>query len=323
MYFTKKMPALLSISLFAVQSAFGQSPPNCQHRTVIVSMIDARGIVPTDLTVDNFKVTYKGRATNPESVVHTKGRRRVLVLLDVSGSMRDTMTGTFDKWQIARGAAWELVAALPPGSKASLMTFSSKPEIVAAMSSDRTSIHDWLNGGVARSPEWLKGHTALYSAVESAVAQLQPTEPGDAIYLITDGGDNASTVREPKVENELRSSGVRLFALMLPPGGPFITEEERLGPEDLLRMSKGSGGFLEIAGTIYDDHMKSQIRLRAQQLSSQIADFYSITVQLPENPDKSQHLDLNVVDDRGHKRKDFVLAYPRKLSPCRVESVQR
>ena len=286
--------------------------------------------MPADLTGDNFKITCKGRATSPLSVVYANGPRRIVVLLDVSGSMSGQPVGDTGKWRIARSAAWNLVNVLPPQSATSLMTFAEKAEIRAPMSVDRTPMGNWLNGEAARHPSRsLNGHTALYAAVQSAIAQLQPSQPGDVIYVITDGGENASHVRETEVENELRAAGIRLFALIVASGGAN-SEEERSGPAVLERLSKVSGGFAERlpalsfdSPLLYDDHMEEWIRLHSRRLSMKMAAFYSITVQIPQDSDKSSHLDISVVDGRGRKRKDLSLAYPHRLSPCTVESVQR
>jgi hypothetical protein len=322
MYFPAKSTALLCLVLCVGTSSLSQNEPNCR-RTVIANILDSAGIVRSGLSGENFDVIYKGRSTKPDSVVYTKGPRRVVVLLDVSGSMCCRDVGGAPKWQIARDAAWELVAALPPASKAGLMTFSEKTEVRAELSTDHKPIHDWLDGEVARHPESFYGSTALYGAVQAAVAQLQPSEPGDAIYLITDGDDNSSKVSRSKVEDALRSSGVRLFALIVNGGGFFTTREEHGGLEDLLSVIRGSGGSIEIAGSTFDNRMKDQLKLRSRQLSSEIAEFYSITVQLPETSEKPERLEINVIGGNGHRRKDLLVAYPRKVSPCRIETVQR
>ncbi len=247
MHSPEKSIALLSLVLFAVQPTIGQGDPNCEQRTVIATVADARGVVQADLTSDNFKVIYKGGVTKLLHATYSKGPRRIVLLLDVSGSMSGFASGKSKKWQVAREAASELIAALPPGSKASLMTFSEKADIKSALSPDLRPIQDWLNSEAAQHPESFHGRTALYAAVQSALAQLEPTEPGDAIYVITDGGENASRVSESKLECALGSSGVRVFALIVPEEfGSF--EDERGGWVELLDLSKHSGGFVEVAG---------------------------------------------------------------------------
>lgn len=299
---------------------------------MVAAVANANGVVPTDLTQENFRVVYKGHATKPLRVAYNSGPRRVVVLLDVSGSVSNpSQSGT---WEVARDAAWELVSALPEGSRTSLMTFSEKVEIRAPLSPDRKPILDWLVSDLADHPERLHGRgTALYAAIQFAVAQLQPAEPGDAVYVITDAGENASRVRESKIEDTLRSSGVRLFALMIPTEDRTIVEA-RVGSAELWQLSKNSGGFAEMLSlrglalvfgnsVPYDDFMKEQIRIRSQRLSREIAAFYCLTLRLPENPQRPQRLDVRIVDDRGSKREDLLLAYPNKVSDCRAEISQR
>lgn len=213
------------------------------------------------------------------------------------------------------------------------MTFSEKTEIRAAMSLDRKPIQDWLDGEYARRAESLHGHTALYAAIQSAIQQLQPAEPGDAIYVLSDGGENASHLSKSKVEDALASSGTRLFALLVPSGG-FVTQEEQLGIEDLLQATADSGGFSKaldlgqvafpsVARVSNDDPTREKVKRHTQQFALEIAAFYSVTVQLPEDPSKPQHLEIAVVDSQGHKRKDLFVAYPHRVSPCGAESVRR
>jgi VWA domain-containing protein len=286
-------------------------------------VVDHRGVVPSDLTSDNFKVTYKDQTIKLLNAIYTKAPRRVVVLLDVSGSM----TG---KWQVARAAAWDFVATLQPGSRASLMTFSEKAEIETALSPNLKVIQDWVTDQATRPPKSFHGRTALFAAIQSAVAELQPTEPGDAIYVISDGGENASRMSRPKVEEALRSAGVRLFGLIIP-SRFFAVEEERVGTLEFADLSKQSGGFVETLGlgnspsefgepVVYDKLMEDQVWLRSRQVSLEIESFYAIELQLPDNPDKKQRLEIRVVDGRGHNRKDLLQAYPRKVSTCRIES---
>jgi hypothetical protein len=332
--------------LWLVPSLIGQNDDACLRRTVIASVVDEGGFLPRDLGKGNFRGTYHGKTINVLSVAYTEGSRRVVILLDVSGSMRGRETDKSDKWQIARAAASELVASLPPGSKASLITFTNKIHTEAALSTDFKPIQDWLNHDTARHPELLRGPTALYSAILAAVKALEPAERGDAIYVITDARENASQTRVSEVERALRTSGVRLFAFVLSAGSFINVEEphpaadlpgEREGWAELLGMSRNSGGLMTALGEkavfpgvsphswryIYDDLTKGQIRFYAHQFSQQITGFYSLTFQIPEDPTHPQHWELTVVDAGGHKRKDASVAYPRELSPCGKDPTRR
>jgi hypothetical protein len=320
MRFSKTLLCSLCVLLLTVPS-IAQQPSDCLQRTLLVGVANDQGSVPRDLVSENFRVAYRGRPVSPLRIAYTEGPRRVVVLLDMSGSM----SVSAGKWQVARTAAWELVSALPPGSKASLMTFSRKTEIRTAMSLDRKPILDWLNGESVRRKESAEGHTALYAAIQSAVGQLQPAEPGDAIYVVTDGGENASHLGKSEIVDTLISSGIRLFALLVP-HGYFLTAEERQGIDELPSVTEYSGGFSKDLQTAEaapsPDHMNETIRRDSQQFAQEIAAYYAVTLQLSENPDKPQHLEVALVDGQGHKRKDLAVAYPHKVPACAVDSAR-
>src|SRR5207302_11329952 len=87
-----------------------------------------------------------------------------------------------------------------------------------------------------------QGHTALYDTILEALKSLEPTQPGDAIYVITDGGENASAEKLTQLEDSLESSGVRLFAFLL--GGPWLTSPGQWSVTDLYALVRESGGSL-------------------------------------------------------------------------------
>jgi hypothetical protein len=322
MCLSAKLIATLYVSILAAAS-LGQNAAPCLQRTLIASVVDEQGITPPNLTRENFRIAYKGQSASPLSAVYTKVAPRLVVLLDASESMKA-------RWGIARAVAWELVVALPDNLKASLMTFSEKVESRTPMSLDRKPIHDWLSaasGGAA-----VHGYTALYAAIQSAIEQLQPAQPGDAIYVISDGEENASRPSKSKVVDALVSGGIRLFTLTISSQG-FLTPEEQAGAEDLRQATEDSGGITKELGlrkaTGYspkvqlDNPTVSAIRQHSQQFVQAITAFYSITVALPENPDKPQHIELAVVNAQGNKDKNLFASYSHKVFPCAGDLVKR
>jgi len=313
---------LFGLSFAAAPAVHGQSG-HCLDRTFIANVFD-HGAVPTGLTKDNFQIAYHGQSLTPLHISYSEGPRRVMVLLDVSGSM--STLGNTAKWKIARLAAWDLVAALLPGSKVGLITFSTTSETQAPLSTNHAPITDWINRGENRRLDMLKGRTALYDAIQSALTQLRPTEPGDAIYVITDGGENASKTGRSKVQTALRESGVRLFTLILPPGSTY-TAVELTGSENLSSLSNDSGGFVETLGIeptvrVVDERLKQQLRVHSLQLSLQIAAFYSLSVELPDNPQKPKHWEITIADS-GKRKKSVWVGYPHEVPSCQMHLAQR
>jgi len=321
--FGKGLPLISGLVLLAAQLSLSQSKSDCLHRTFPVSVLDQNGNVPPNLTNENFKVAYEGRTVDPISVEYTERPRRVLVLLDVSASMEGNGTGDHAKWQTAKvAAAWDFVTTLPPGSMTGLVTFSEKATLEVPLSADRKPVLERLGGPLARPAKSLRGQ-AIYDALDAAAAQMMPAQPGDAIYLVTDGAENASKARISEVRDLLTSSGIRLFVVIPYVGGPSM--EEASGISDLSDASQDSGGFpvtLEVL-SLYRGRINSDIAAVSRHASLAITAFYWVTVALPENPNKPQPLILHLTNGNGRNLKDMLFAYPRKIQPCKVEAAQR
>ena len=170
----------------------------------------------------------------------------------------------------------------------------------------------------------MKGETGLYDAILTAVGALSPAEIGDAIFVITDGGDNLSKARSSTVEHALLDSGIRLFAFLL--YSPDVSLEEYEGPQTLDSLVQKSGGFLvgvggrnkRIPGTQYEynDTVAQAIKNSARLIHTQISNFYVLTINAPNRPAKLQGWRLDVVDTRQRRRKDISLAYSQSSASC-------
>jgi len=344
MWLAKRPLGWVCALLFAVAPLLGEEPSDCSLPTLLVGVADDHGAVPANLTSVNFRVTHRGRPTGSLRAVYTEGPRRVIVLLDMSGSMRGPEAKRYPKWEIARAAARSLIASLPSSSAAELMTFTKSVEIQAPLSVDHRLAEAWLDNDAARQVASVKGPTAMYAAIEAAEKQLQPTQPGDAIYVVTDGGENASRVSGSKVEKSLLSSGVRLFAFLVISSG-LKTIQEIDGTSELRVVVADSGGFMQTAwpktvgpeqastpgvsayawtsqlpsgsGLAFDDFTREQIQLHTNLLSHWISAFYLLSFQMPEGMSKPKHLDVTVIDSQGHARKDLTLAYSH-AAPCAI-----
>ena len=323
MRLSRSLVTLFCLLVFLSSSLLHGQTNACLERTFVANVFD-RGTVPAGLTKDNFLINYHGRNLTPRNIAYSEGPRRVIVLLDASGSMN--LPGNAAKWKLARLAAADVVTALPPGSKVGLITFAGSNKTQAWLSADRTPILDWLQNDKAGYRDQLKGKTALYDTIQTALAQLQPTEPGDAIFVITDGGENASTARRSQIKSALREAGVRLFTLILPPG-TAIDPAELAGSKELSSLSNESGGFVETLGDepvvrIIGERLSQQLRVQMARLSLQISAFYTVSLELPENPPKPSHWEVTLVDS-GKRRKSAWVGYPHEVASCEERTAQK
>ena len=152
---------------------------------------------------------------------------------------------------------------------------------------------------------------------------LGTTQPGDAIYAITDGGENASHATAVQTKAALLQSGVRVFT--------FLFAEPPLGDEankdDFLKMVDDSGGSaFGVAGRqrpggtswqvdFFDDKdTREKVRACAQGLNILVRAFWTLELEAPSS-NKASKMKLEIVDHEGKMRKDVGVTYPRLLPP--------
>ncbi len=317
----------------------------CQPQYVIVTALDAHGVPINGLTAANFRAVYKGQPLNILSASFRQDPTvRTVVLLDTSGSMAGVGAEGFNKWRIARSAASEFIAAAPAEARISLFTLSGKNSHAFQTFGGRQPIEQWLNSQDALGTSSLKGRIALSRALAQTLRGLKPTQPGDAIYVVTDGHSFANTSTVSRVAHELHSSGVRLFAFLLndvagydvygDTEGNFVgaTLRPRLGPGELTDLVQGSGGLgftwypgdkskTNLSWTTstsfeYDANTLPAIRTTVHAIETAISNFYILAVSQPGGSSGAEDWKLEVVDAEGKNRKDVTLAYPGKIASC-------
>ncbi len=157
---------------------------------------------------------------------------------------------------------------------------------------------------------------------------LRPYLSGDALYVITDGGDNASHVSFDRSKTALRESRVRLYALLFPGFAP--TTEELGGADAVVEMAAETGGFVfgipgrPALGSVsslpswdadydYNDRTREKIRLYTSALNIQVNGFYTVQVAAPIQPGKAGRVSLEIVDAAGKTRKDVGYTFQKLL----------
>jgi Mg-chelatase subunit ChlD len=321
--------ALMSAGLLLLAYGFlaaAQTTPTLSTRSLLVNVLDQNGNAVRDLTKDSFRAKVNGRPATVVEAHYSFEPRRIVVLLDMSGSMAGE-TEKNKKWKIAREALEDLIAESPADEKVALLTFSSQVHDVFDFSQSRSSMAAWLKEEPRRRAE-IKGRTALYDAVLAATKLLEPTRAGDAIYIITDGGDNSSHISETAARKLLLQSRIRLFVFLLAEKLPM--ELERAGKDSVMEIAHATGGFVfGVAGRAaeasflpswnfeyaYDDRTRERIRLYTQALNIQVNGFYTLQLEAPLQPSKLRKVSLEIVDGRGQPRKDAAFTYSTLLPP--------
>ena len=316
----------IALSLFILLCLVGglraQEPP-CLQRTVVANVLTEAGQPVAGVPASSFRGTFRGKPVRVLSATRDVGPRRIVVLLDASGSMSSILT---TKWQLARRAARDIVTTAPKESQVALLVFADKVDIVVGFAEGRKAAEDGLAAIEAGRGSFPKGKTALFDAILEGLNLLGSAQAGDVIYAITDGGDNASHSNFRKVEEALVAARVRYFTFLVtqPPLSRAQTPEEMNGASDMQQLTERTGGAILSAPGYWQyvrnypltEEERVKLGLRVAQLYRQMNQFYLLEVELPVWVDKPRDWKLEMVDARGAKRKGWHAAYQMILLPC-------
>jgi hypothetical protein len=302
----------------------------CQHRSIPVSVARNDDFPVPPLRNTNFEGTYRNKPVRITSAAISYEPPRVVLLLDVSGSMRDRRSES--NWNFMVDIAEDLLSRMPAAAEVGLGFFSDELEPVASPTTDRKTLKDHLEG--LRSRTHPIGRTALSAAILDSLKMFDGPHLGDIIYVITDGEENKSKVPMAQVAQILGKAGVRLFAFLFQRSGfGAMRSMEAAGPADMLHITEDTGGRALGFTTVYQDfyfagvpmqdpafvdksgtptwlgsHLRSQYR--------QMLSFYRVDIDLPENVDKPQEWKLDLVGLDKFQKDNVVLKYPHMLLPC-------
>jgi len=315
---SRRIVVALVFVLLGARQVLGQAD-SCLRRNVPVNVLNDQGQIVTGLTENNFIGSIRHQPVKVLSVTQDDSPRQVVIVLDGSGSMISEPTA----WRLYLTVARNLIAAMPSGTLAGLVVFSSKVEKNIPLTSNRGILQDELTSlesGLRTLPKGPR-RTALRDALVIAASGFDPTQQGDAIYAITDGEDNASKLGQNLLREKLLNKVIRLFTLSVDFGaGP--TREERLGLMSLPDLSNATGGYAvdlprnAIGGppTLANGSGEATPEGEVLMLQfKQIFSFQRMEIELPKALDKSQEWNLKVT---GTEAKELTVVYPHELAAC-------
>ncbi|MBT8246321.1 MAG: VWA domain-containing protein, partial [Acidimicrobiia bacterium] len=151
-----------------------------------------------------FKIIEDGRVRRVTVAATASSDLKVVLLLDVSGSMRGAPL------EAAKAAAARFVSEMPAGVQIGIISFGNSPALAAEFTDDRQTLLSAIDLLTAR------GETALYDGLVAAGALFSnESSEGRAVVLLSDGGD---TVSSSSLEDAVLTVGelqAKLFAVEL------------------------------------------------------------------------------------------------------------
>jgi hypothetical protein len=308
-----------ALIVFAGAALQAQTADTCQTRNVVVNVRDKSGKLIVGLPPEAFRVTLHGQTLKVLSSKVEIAPRRVVLVLDASGSM----TGDQGSWYFARVVAQNMVFS-PDVVRMALVVFAR--DVLEVMDFSHTpkeifSRITQLSDGQKFVPPG-RHQTALRDAILSAANLMGTQRPGDAIYAITDGDDNSSHVSIERLERELTARGTRFFAVVFENAYFPIHESLLRGVLDMKDLARNTGGWGVVAEAVGGIGFR-RLAPALQQLYDQITDFYQLAVSPPSSLKKETQWSIDLVDSRGQKRKDVTVYFPRELPPCVTRAIKQ
>jgi len=322
----RQLPHILVVAFVAgfVTPVPTQIEP-CLDRTIPVNIYAWREEAVTPLTSANFQASIRGKPIQVTSVTYDRGPLRIVILLDVSGSMASE-----SRLQWGLEFARDLISSAPPQDSLALLTFNSRIVNAIAFGQDRTTFLAEVDK--LQHTDWGRGKTAMQDALVSALALLKSPSVGDVICLVSDGGENASQSNSSGVEPLLESAGVRLYAF-LPTWhivGRRENPEETQGLQELRDLATSTGGdllqFVPSQGrnpTVnapgpfrVNEKSREELAHASQDFYREVFSFIKLNVRLPEPLAKPLHWNLDLVDASGRPNKHLHVFFPQRLAPC-------
>lgn len=300
---------------------------------MLANVLDLEGLPVAGLEANQFKATYRGKPVQILSARMEPRPRRTIVLLDASGSM----VARGGQWELARRMAGEIVSFASAENSVALIAFTK--EVVARVDFAQgkepameklAALREKRKAVAGKKPPI---QTAIYDAILEALLLFGNAQPGDAIFVVTDGEDNASRAKASAVKSALLDRNVRLYLCLFDnvPADirPFMKDPPQVG--ELLDVSEATGGgfarfrFDYPNGQLryqFDDQDYATVHKRIGILDRQAREFYLLDIELPEPVHKPRKWKLELVRTDSNPIKDLAVVYPQKLMPCGAQATK-
>ncbi len=305
-------------------SAQQQPPPTFRGESELVrvfaTVMDRDGRLVTNLTQKQFEVRDEGKAQPISLFDNSPQPIRLIVMLDVSGSMQGNLP-------LLRAAGEQLIARLRQEDRARVGTFGDEVTLSPTFTRDRGELMNALPASIppdAPTPLWRAVDAALDGfKIEDGTANAGNASMPDArpvILVLSDGKDSGPTsfrqryVSQAEVIERARDEGVMIYGVAMRSRGPRQIQPG-IGPGGLQAMlsadlpdpglarvaEETGGGFLEIR---FGQELGAAFASVADELHSQ----YLLGYPPPRRDGKVHDVEVRVTE-RGLKaraRKNYL-----------------
>jgi VWFA-related protein len=302
---------LLTVSMLGVLQAAGGQQPVFRSTgdlvRVFTTVTDRDGRLVTTLQQENFEIRDEGKA-QPITLFDNSARAiRLIVMLDVSGSMEGNLP-------LLRAAADQLFARLRPDDRVRVGTFGNEVTISPSFTRDTGELRSALPASIAPDAP-----TPLWRAIDDALGAFGNEDERRVVLVLSDGKDSGPIgfrqryVSQVEVIERARENAVMVYAIGMRsrgprpmptfgPGGLQAAMIADLPDPGLARVAEETGGgYTEIR---FGQDLGAAFARVADELHTQ----YLIGFAPPKRDGKVHEIDVRL-SERGLKaraRKSYV-----------------
>jgi Mg-chelatase subunit ChlD len=292
---------------------------------------DEQNLPIQNVSVADLEARVRGKPVKIVSLAPDPRPHRLVLILDASGSMGST-AGEPPLFALELALARHFFEANRQRSQIALLIFNNDVTEAVDFTQGNSAVGDKLQhifGDHNYVKTNVKGKTALRDAILAGLHFLEHPSSADALYILTDGDDNASKHSASDLRQRLIVTSVRLFAVLLHKEGGYRnpTPEELSGPVGLSEIAGRSGGEIlseaswhgkqVVLSADTDPKLKPQetvARLYQTILGDQL-----LEIELPFPVAKEEHWELKLSDGARRQWKGAHITYPTTLAKCSSE----
>jgi len=298
-------------SLFGLTLYAQTNGRSTQVLTLVIR--DRQGRFVTDIQPN--QIVIKGQPASVQRLELDNAPRRILLLLDTSGSMGNYKSVS---WSNVAQFAIQFTLQRKGDDLIGLDTFAEKDQILVPFTMDSQLVVRHIKALTSSG----RGRTMLGLALSEISARREDgLRFGDAIILVSDGErSDADKTNFAQLRDDLTRAGIRICLVRVPPiMGPGVTAEA----------SNASGFVKETGGMEFDvinplNEVQPFVGARvdpetlastAQTAYAFARTYYRVGLEVSEPIQKPRQLTLEVLDQQKRSMKYLQLNYPRYLLP--------
>jgi hypothetical protein len=304
LFFTMHPWLKLAILLIACCPAYAG---DCSSASIWLSAVHSSDIVSI-LRADNIRTNIGGQSAKVLTFSLDTHPRRIILLVDTSASM--CVSPQDHRWGVGLLISGFAADAVPFNAAVMLLTVGEKATQISKDFQTRSEVQQEVLSLKNQAPA---GRTPLLDSIAKAASMFGVPQFGDAIYLVSDGGDNKSTITVSKLQPQLIERGIRIFAFSV--RQPSYDEEQGPNPNLMKDLAEFTGGEFLSFPDYPSGKEQSEMPHLALRIAKQAQELYRVELEVPEPAPRNKHLKITLA--KQPSRRDLVeLAYPRLLRRC-------